>query len=778
LPTTIKSSKSQTFLEALVAALHKAGSYNKNDQAAPAAVLWPDKERQWEPLLPLLREQLPLLTLGEYNAEENRGPAYWIRCVLAGTIPDLKLPEGAIPIIYLPGISKTEIRAVEETPKLLQPLAELQYRGVVWTHRNGKDWTITAFMQSAENGLGLEVANDVTTREALRRALLKLAQEPIAELQKEAPLKAGYFYGLLTPDETRSMLQWLNDPVGYPGRLEAAEWGTFVDLSRSSYGIHPEKDGPLTAATLLGEGEGNWKKVWHRFKEAPLLYPQIAEKLRQVRRQPPLLSSDYSESWPPDNDAAENNLRNALTDLGNALPEVARKVVAELESEHGRRRDWVWATFGWTPLANSLKWLADLALSTQNSVGGATLNNMVENYTQEGWKADNAVMQSLAAVEQPGDVAAVKAVVNALYRPWLEKSANSFQKLVAQGQYSASILPAVAAGTCLIFSDGLRWDAAQRLVATLAKRKLAAKAEPYLAALPTITPTAKPAVSPVADLITGIGRNDLTPAVRASGSALTIENMRKLLINAGFQVLKGEETGDPKGRAWTELGAIDAYGHQHGWKIAHHLEGEIRALELRIAALLASGWSKIVVVTDHGWLMLPGGLPKADLPEHLTELRKGRCARLKKFATTDQQVVAWHWDKDVQIAIAAGICCYEAGKEYEHGGVSLQECVTPLLTITAESSGPVLEIEKISWRGLRCTVKISGLVSDLLLDLRTKAADPNSSIAQVIKVFNPDGTASILVQDEELEGQNAILVIFKGEASKMVLKQTPTVVGG
>jgi hypothetical protein len=43
-----------TFLDALVAALQRAGQYNKNDQCPPAAILWPDKERQWAPLLPAL----------------------------------------------------------------------------------------------------------------------------------------------------------------------------------------------------------------------------------------------------------------------------------------------------------------------------------------------------------------------------------------------------------------------------------------------------------------------------------------------------------------------------------------------------------------------------------------------------------------------------------------------------------------------------------------------------------------------------------------------------
>ena len=37
-------------------------------------------------------------------------------------------------------------------------------------------------------------------------------------------------------------------------------------------------------------------------------------------------------------------------------------------------------------------------------------------------------------------------------------------------------------------------------------------------------------------------------------------------------------------------------------------------------------------MTDHGWLLLPGGLPKTQLNEGLTETRWGRCALIKEGA--------------------------------------------------------------------------------------------------------------------------------------------------
>ena len=73
------------FLDAVASALERAGQYNKDDHMAPAAILWPDKERQWE----------PLLTLGSYAPDERTGPAYYLRCMIARTLPDHVLPADA-----------------------------------------------------------------------------------------------------------------------------------------------------------------------------------------------------------------------------------------------------------------------------------------------------------------------------------------------------------------------------------------------------------------------------------------------------------------------------------------------------------------------------------------------------------------------------------------------------------------------------------------------------------------------------------------------------------
>ena len=202
----------QTIIEALRNSLTAAARFNRSDMVAPAAILWTDADSQWEPLVSQLRPLMPeLLTLGEYYPEEKTGPAIWLRCVIEGSLPDIELPEDAIPIIYMPNISRQTLRAVEECPDSVKPLVELQYRGTVWTQRNGRDWTVEAFLVSKDGGLGLDVAKDRHTRQSMLGALVQLAVTPLTRLTGKR-LEAEDFDKLMIEDTPRDLLVWINSP--------------------------------------------------------------------------------------------------------------------------------------------------------------------------------------------------------------------------------------------------------------------------------------------------------------------------------------------------------------------------------------------------------------------------------------------------------------------------------------------------------------------------------------------------------------------------------------
>jgi hypothetical protein len=191
---------------------------------APVAILWTDADSQWEPLVSQLGPLMPeLFTLGEYNPDEKTGPAIWLRCVIERALPDVELPEDAIPIIYMPNVSRQTLRAVEECPDSLKPLVELQYRGAVWTQRNGRDWTVEAFLVSEDGGLGLDVARDRHTRRSMIGALGQLAVTPISRLIGKK-LEAEDFDKLMIEDTPRDLLVWMNSPAETQEKWDGNKW--------------------------------------------------------------------------------------------------------------------------------------------------------------------------------------------------------------------------------------------------------------------------------------------------------------------------------------------------------------------------------------------------------------------------------------------------------------------------------------------------------------------------------------------------------------------------
>lgn len=766
-----------TLLTELISALRAAARYNAAAEAPPAAVLWTDGARMWEPLVPRLRAELPLLTLGAYDPAARTGPGIWLRCMVARTLPEADWPESEIPILYLPGVSKHDLRAVDECPPHLQLVAELQYRGSLFVQRSGRDWTIEAFLCSADGGLAVELMRGDATREALVHALPRLADEDVSTLRAEAPITAAKLNALLNPDAARAILRWMNDPTADRAARTDGEWEAFRGLCRQDYGFDPQADGEMCAAGLLGGREGAWSAVWSRFVEAPQRYPALPALLRRARPAAPGDLFRDPSSWPQDNEAAEAGLRQELLSLAGGDPAAARERIARAEEQHAARRDWVWADLDMAPLACALQPLAALARHAAAPLAGATPEEIAAAYAGGAWRADAEAMQALTVGGAPEDRDAIVAAVEAVYRPWLEQAAMAFQRAVADHPLAAQ--PATGSdewtdGSCWLFVDGLRFDAGQALAGALEQAGACVERQWRLAALPTVTATAKIDVSPVAAAF-GPGPEFDTRAL-SDGARANVEILRRELGRAGFQVLREGENGDPTGKAWTEAGDLDSIGHNAGWKLARQIPGALAEIAARVLALLRAGWAEVRIVTDHGWILVPRGLPKAELPEHLTEARKGRCARMKPLAATEHQTVPWRWDGDVRIAVAPGIGCYVAGREYEHGGLSPQECVTPVLRVCAAGDSAAASIASVRWTGLRCRVQVAGAHPGITADIRGRAADPATSLAAGPRQVDANGAASLVVPDDSRQGEAAFVVVV--DASGAVLAQQHTTIGG
>ncbi len=768
-----------TVIKALAAALAGAASSNPDDVVPPAAVLWADHPAQWRPVVPHLRRLVPhLLALGEYAPGELTGPSIWLRCIVDRTLDAPRIPDGAAPILYLPGVSRQQLGAAQTCPRHLQPLVELQYRGVCWTQKNGRDWTVEAFLASAAGGLGLDVARDAATRQAMLRAVAEVAAAPVRALRGRR-LEAADFDGLLSDDPVKDLLSWLSDSRAARAGWDTARRDAFASRCRADFDFDPAADGELVAAERLGRREGPWQPVWGRFAEAPALYPGVPELLRRAR--PDDLLAERS-SWPQENQADEASLRRRLAACAGSAPAAARDELRALEAEHGQRRGWVWAKLEQAPLAHALEHLAVIAARSAEQLGGASAADLARRYADGAWQVDAAALAAMNAVKSAADQRAVSGALRAIYLPWLESAARHLQALAQQEpralrdppeRYATSDEP----GTAILFADGLRFDVAQRLAEDLREAGRAVAVETRWAGLPTVTATAKPAVSPVTGQIAGAAPGEeFQPEIADDGRPLTTDRFRKLLANAGYQYLAADQTGDPSGRAWTEHGQLDQLGHSLQAGLASGIEGQLGLLRERAAALLDAGWREVRVVTDHGWLWLPGGLPKVDLPRYLTGTRWTRCATVAGGSAVETPVVAWHWNAGERIAVPPGVACFAAGQEYAHGGMSLQESLIPVLRVAAGAGAapPRAAITAVSWVGLRCRVRVTA-PPGASVDLRTRVADADSSIDRVRPV-DARGAASLLVADDELEGTSAVIVVL--DADGRVAARQSTIVGG
>jgi hypothetical protein len=758
----------QSFLDAL---------RTPDGSAAPAALLWADPDRQWVDLVGRLQTALPhLFVLGDFKPDKRTGPAIWLRCVVDRVLTDVELEAGAVPVFYLPGVARQALRAGDECPRNLQPLVELQYRGRVWHQRNGRDWTVDAFLVS-EDGLALDVAQDARTRESAQSSLPLLAEMPLDSLRGHR-LEADDFDRLAVSDTTRELLRWMGMGDLFRRAEGQARWKAFCGVCNSDFEFDADKKTPSDAAFALLEGSGKWATVWQRFTEAPKLYPDVAKLLRETAT--PLLLRG-SERDARGNTKAEQQLRADLEEIANAPHSTALSEIVALEAEHGKRREWVWAQLGESPLAGALAPLARLASAAGTALGGATVDAAVTGYVNEGWRCDRAALESLASVKASADVALIQTVVRALYLPWLDASARHFQDLM-QGAESA--VRARVSGSqheedsCLMFADGLRYDVAGMLADRLEAKGLRVRLTHRLAPLPTVTATAKPLATLSHDKLEG-GEDiiDFNPRFKNSPQAATAQRLRDDMAGRGIDLL-GEQIRPAKQGAsggWIETGKLDELGHKLGARLASQIDTELETLVDQVLGLIEAGWTRLRVVTDHGWLLMPGGLPQVAVPSHLTATKWSRCATVKGEAKPAVPIHLWHWNSHVRIASPPGVGSFAANTEYSHGGISPQECIVPELVVERGAGSTSASIAVISWRGMRCRVSVKTNDPSVRVDLRLNWRQANTSIAASTKEVGPAGEASIAVADDSHEGAAATIVVVASGGD--VLDRKPTTVG-
>lgn len=785
--TTSPKPAAGTLADAVLESLARLVS-TPDGEVPPAAILWPDAEGQWKSLVALLRGRVPhLYELGTFAPDDHVGPAIWLVCAVARTLADHSPPEGIVPILYLPGVARQELRAGADCPMLHQPLVELQYRGKVWHQRNGRDWTIEAFLTS-KDALDLDVARDAASQQAMLRAIDRLADEPVAALAGRR-LDVGFFESLSVSDIEREILAWMADADAYRKSKQAdpAAFETFVGKMTREYGIDPLKEPPAEAARCLARGDAAWDPIWRRYADAPQAYPKMQVLMAAVPEQE--FSIQCLDRSPRSNLQSESTLRSALGKLLTLPHAEACATVAKLDREHRERLDRPWAKLGESLLAEALVPLAKLAAAATSPLGGPDVATIARAYAKDGWGVDRQAMRALALAQHSADADLVGQVVRAIYLPWLDKTAAHFQSVSQGGTGIAALVTPVQAEReqCLVFADGLRFDVAVSLQEKLEARGLVARLGHRIAPLPSVTATAKPAVMPLpasgyGSIHGGTMPETFLPQVRTAASLkpATTAELHTVLRETGVAVLAPDETAGAASAdrgGWTEVGRIDELGHKLGVELAGSLDEQVERIARRVADLLAGGWTRVRIVTDHGWLLVPGGLTKVEVPKSVVESKWSRAAAVKGSSQVTVPVVGWHWNDTDRVATPPGAGAFRASEAYAHGGMSPQECVTPELLVEQLGAVETVSITNLRWVGMRCRVTVAGSTAPLFVDLRTADRDAATTIIGGPKPYDlKKDEAAMVVADDSLESKPAVVVVL--DADGIILERMKTTVGG
>jgi hypothetical protein len=617
------------------------------------------------------------------------------------------------------------------------------------------------------------------TDEAVRRTLPALLDLPL-DGWRERRLSADDFDGLLVDDKERDLLRWMADPDAASAAKETAAWNAFRDQIKRDYEIDVEQRGALQGAVeRLARRSGVWRKVWDRLADTPQQFRPVCERLREATQQKQGdllqgLQEGDPVTNPHDNAIAEKVLAQSLSELADlSSREAAEKVIA-LEERHRARRDSLWGRLGEAPLACALEHLARLAAATERSLPGDDLAALASAYVQDGWQVDAALIETIAAAGTREDLVARAA--GTLYRPWVDALARRFRAAhEAAGDATRPGPLAIEPGTLVLFVDGLRMDVGQAVAERFSNGGMEASLGWRLAPVPSVTATAKALVTPVGDSIAGKGQVDaFLPLEVSSGKPATLDVLRKAMLARGIQVLDRGSVLPPErptSIGYAECGNIDSDGHVMGLRLAGQLQTEVIRICESAQALKAAGWSRVRIVTDHGWLLMPGGFELIKLPASAVIAKGCRAAILQEEAAAELEFLPWHWDKTVRIAMPPGAEAFRAGEVYTHGGLSPQECVIPDITVGGESTAAgALRINAVSWRRLRLTVELSGEPTEVTVEVRRKERDPASRVDVASTI---EGTrARLTVSDEAEEGEPVLIVLIDRHGSVIDARAT------
>jgi hypothetical protein len=299
--------------------------------------------------------------------------------------------------------------------------------------------------------------------------------------------------------------------------------------------------------------------------------------------------------------------------------------------------------------------------------------------------------------------------------------------------YAKKITPALAEGkTALIAVDALRFEMARELAETLAD-EFAANLDPGIATVPTITPVGMAALLPGAEGYFGLrvaGHGEINAEINGTLLRDRKDRINYLCETGGVKVFVAKlEDLLPKPKKKIQQGIqeaelvfitsqeIDALCEADNVPMARRFMDEILHDLRRACRILAdAGVKTIIFAADHGYLFgdelgsdmkidSPGG-ETIDLHRRVWMGRGGATSKSYLRAPVESFGIGG----DFEIAAPWNFACFKVqggAKAYFHGGLSLEELIIPVMTLTPSRQVPSPAIAEIEWKLVPGSQKIS-----------------------------------------------------------------------
>lgn len=453
------------------------------------------------------------------------------------------------------------------------------------------------------------------------------------------------------------------------------------------------------------------------------------------------------------------------------------------------------------------------------------INEIIKWYSNTGYSIDslhremeNGVQNGIYLSETLQEVVDFG---RAAYHKFMEKVQEDFQNRIEQdgllavniqrniSLYDDKVKPLTVKGkkTVYILADALRYELAANLSNRLDRADFECELEPSLAFIPTVTKFGMAALMPEAskNLKLKLSNQKLEPYLNDS-----LSKNRQDRLKYSQSIL-----GDKCGWYWDQDIINDKYEEkdillvttteidQAGENTPDNAQMLIERALLKILKicniLKQKGYEEFIMAADHGFVLFNSYKAgnKAEKPTGDWSLQKSRC--LAGVGDSDPNHILLS-DSDLgvtsdvkQFLFLKNYATYERGKKFFHEGLSLQECITPLLSFRPLKKESKQDYQlNLTYKGKttgyvttrRPSIEISCFGDSLFdesIDVMIEAIGGGNVVGVPANTENVNSTSGFieiapgqsfkitLVLDDEYEGQ--LEIVAKSPSSGMILSQ-------